>query len=254
MNKEQIQEPKISVIIANFNHKQYIEQAVKSIIGQTYKNLEIIIVDDCSNDGSGEFIQELTKLDPRIIEPLLLPKNMGKWFALNQGIEKRASGQLIALQDADDMSCPQRLEWQVKTLQKMNSFHNLCGFQNCSSQEEMDKAAFLRVGVEGPTESDVMGHEQVVQLVYQGFKTPGINHYYTGQFETHGASTLFYRQLWDHGLKFMPGNMGLRCQRAEDSDHNTKVTLLLQKTSILKAPFYVYRRGTTTNPAFLEQK
>ena len=73
-----------------------------------------------------------------------------------------------------------------------------------------------------------------------------------GQFETHGASSLFYRQLWEHGMKFMPGNMGLRCQRAEDSDHNTKLTLLLQKTSVLKAPFYCYRRNTSTNPAFLE--
>jgi len=246
------QDPKISVIIANFNHKQYIEQAVKSVINQTYKNLEIIIVDDCSNDGSKELIKELPKLDSRIVEPLFLPKNMGKWFALNQAIEKRATGSLITLQDADDSSCPQRIEWQYKTLKKLGSFHNLCGFQNCATQEEVNKAEKLVTNALGPSDSDIISHEQVVQLVYQGFKTPGINHYFMGSYETHGASSLFYRQLWDHGLKFMPGNLGLRCQKAEDSDHNTKITLLLQKTSVLKAPFYVYRRGTSTNPAFRE--
>jgi glycosyltransferase involved in cell wall biosynthesis len=247
-------EPKISVIVANFNHKPYIEQAVKSIINQTYKNLEIIIVDDCSNDGSREVINELVKLDNRILEPIFLPKNMGKWFALNQGIEKRASGQYITTQDADDASCPQRLEWQYKTMNMMGSYHNLCGFQNCSTQKEMDDAVALVAQASGPTMTDIIPHEQVVELVYKGFKTPGINHYFMGSYETHGASALFYKQLWDHGLKFMPGNLGLRCQVAEDSDMNTKLTLLLQKTSVVKVPFYCYRRGTTTNPAFTEQK
>jgi hypothetical protein len=53
-------------------------------------------------------------------------------------------------------------------------------------------------------------------------------------------------------MKFLPGNMGLRVQRAEDSDFNTKMTLLLQKTSIVMEPLYFYRRNTSTNPAWLE--
>lgn len=246
-------QPKISVIVANFNHAQFIEQAVKSILDQTYENTEVIIVDDCSNDNSREVIEKLAKLDERIVEPIFLPSNKGKWFALNHGIANRATGELVTTQDADDASCLQRLEWQVKTLQKMKSYHTLCGFANCGSQEEIDKAQALLVDSDGPTDSDIMPHTAVVQNVYTGFKTPGINHYYMGpDFETHGASALFYKQLWDHGMKFMPGNMGLRCQKAEDSDFNTKMTLLLQRTSVLKMPFYCYRRGTTTNPAFLE--
>lgn len=247
-------EPKISVIVANYNHAQFIEQAVKSILNQTYKNVEIIIVDDCSIDNSRDVITKLEKLDDRIVEPLFLPSNRGKWFALNHAIAHRATGDLVTTQDADDASCPQRLEWQVKTLKMMNSYHTLCGFANCGSQEEMETAEALQVDADGPTESDIMPHTAVVQNVYTGFKTQGINHYFVGPgFETHGASALFYKQLWDHGMKFMPGNMGLRCQRAEDSDFNTKMTLLLQRTSVLKMPFYCYRRGTTTNPAYLEE-
>lgn len=245
--------PKISVIVANFNHAQYIEQAVNSILNQTYKNVEVIIVDDCSNDNSKDVITELAKKDERIVDPIFLPSNRGKWFALNHGIATKATGELVTTQDADDASCPQRLEWQVKTLQKMKSYHTLCGFANCGSQEEMERAAALVVDSDGPTDSDIMPHSVVVQNVYTGFKTSGINHYFVGpNFETHGASALFYKQLWDHGMKFMPGNLGLRCQKAEDSDFNTKVTLLLQRTSVLKMPFYCYRRGTTTNPAYLE--
>lgn len=246
-------EPKISVVVANFNHAPYIEQAVKSILNQTYTNLEIIIVDDCSNDNSRDVINKLVKLDNRILQPIFLPQNRGKWFALNHGIEKRATGDLVTTQDADDASSPQRLEWQVKTLQMMKSYHTLCGFHNCGDQAQMEKAESFVVDAEGPTESDIMPHGMVVQNVFQGFKANGINHYYVGQFETHGASALFYKQLWDHGMKFLPGNMGLRCQRAEDSDFNTKMTLLLQRTSVLKMPFYCYRRGTTTNPAYLEE-
>lgn len=247
-------EQKISVLVANFNHKQYIKQAVVSILNQTYENFEIIIIDDKSNDGSVDIINDLVKLDKRIVEPIFLPQNKGKWFALNRGISNRATGVLLTCQDADDTSCKQRLEFQYKTLIKNSSYHNLCGFNNCSSQEEIDKATSMVIDVEEPNISDVIPHQMVTQNVHIGFKTNGINHYYVGaNFETHGASALFYKQFWDYGMKFMPGNLGLRCQKAEDSDMNTKLTLLLQKTSVLKMPLYNYRRGTTTNPAFLEQ-
>jgi len=246
-------EPKVSVLVANFNHAKYIKQSVISILEQTYENFEIIIVDDCSNDNSKDIINELAKLDDRILEPIFLPQNRGKWFALNHGIERKAIGKLITCQDADDSSCKQRLEFQVKTLEQMKSYHTLCGFHNCNSQDEINEAGKYIVDASGPTISDIIPHSMVTQNVYKGFHTNGINHYYMGpDFETHGASALFYKQLWDHGMKFMPGNMGLRCQRAEDSDMNTKLTLLLQKTSVLKMPLYNYRRGTTTNGAFLE--
>lgn len=245
--------PKISVIVANFNHEKFIEQAVKSILNQTYDNFEIIIVDDASTDNSKDVINDLVKLDSRIVEPIFIEKNTGKWNALNQGIAKRASGQLVTTQDADDASVKQRLELQLLTLQKMKSFHTLCGFHNCGSQEEMERAEQTLIDQNQLTEDLFVPHAEVVKAVFTGHKTPGINHYYTGNFEVHGASALFYRQHWEHGMKFMPGNMGLRCQKAEDSDFNSKLTLLLQRTSIIKLPLYCYRRGTTTNPAYLEE-
>ncbi len=248
-------EKSVSVIVTNYNHKQYIRQALDSIQKQTYKNIaEIIIVDDGSTDGSQELIKEIEnhalQHNSRFpIKVILLSENKGKWNALNTGI-REAKGDLITLQDADDVSCAQRIERQMIVLETTNTLHNLCGFFHCYSQEDVDNNKISVV----PEKSlpPIMSSVEVTRFVFLGRKTPGINHYYTGPFEVHGATCLFYRQLWEHGMKFLPGNMGLRCQRAEDSDFNTKCTLLLQKTSLLLEKHYCYRRGTTTNGAFLE--
>jgi hypothetical protein len=135
-------------------------------------------------------------------------------------------------------------------MRKLGSLHNLCGFKHCWNDE--DVKAHL-VTTYDPSVSTILQHNEVVSQVYRGYNTEGINHYFVGpDYEAHGATSMFYKELWTHGMKFMPGNMGLRCQRAEDSDHNTKLTLLLQKTSVLCEPLYCYRRNTSTNGAYLE--
>ena len=242
--------PEISVIVTNFNHSKYIEQAIESIQDQTFGDTEIIVVDDCSTDGSKEIIVAMAGEDDRI-RPVFLPENRGKWNALNTGI-RGAKSPIITLQDADDASVKDRLTRQWQVLKDEKSYHNLCGFAHCYNDTDMADALQLDaakcfVGY------DIMDHAAVTKAVHLGHKTEGINHYFVGQdYEVHGASTMFYKQLWDHGMKFLPGNMGLRCQKAEDSDHNTKLTLLLQKTSVLKEPLYAYRRGTSTNSAYRE--
>lgn len=242
--------PVISVIVTNYNHAVYIKTSVESMICQTKSDIEIIIVDDCSTDNSKEVIEELVKLDDRIQTPIFLKENKGKWFALNTAIAT-ARGKLITLSDADDASVPERLERQHQVLMDQGSFHNMCGFTHCSSPEQMHVAQQWKAT---PLGYDTLDHKTVVDLVMLGRKTHGINHYFVGRdYEVHGASSLFYKQLWEHGMKFLPGGLGLRCQKAEDSDHNTKMTLLLQKTSVLKEPLYCYRRGTSTNPAWLEE-
>lgn len=241
---------KISVILTNYNHLKYIETAIDSIQNQSYSNIELILVDDCSTDGSREKIKELEKKKFKFsLNTIFLEQNKGKWNALNVAI-KQASGELITLQDADDASSPYRIELQYEVMQQMKSYHNLCGFVHCYTEDDIQKYKNTNKIIN----PKVMDHSTVTKFVHLGFKTPGINHYFVGpNFEAHGASCLFYKQLWENGMKFLPGNMGLRVQRAEDSDFNTKMTLLLQKTSIVMEPLYFYRRNTSTNPAWLEE-
>ncbi len=93
---------KISVIVPAYNVEKYIGKCVRSIIRQTYKNIEIIIVDDGSTDKTGKICDELAKIDERII--VIHQENQGLSQARNNGI-KAATGEIISLVDGDDIVC-----------------------------------------------------------------------------------------------------------------------------------------------------
>lgn len=97
----------ISVIIPVYNVKNYLERCVNSILSQSYKKLEIILVDDGSTDGSGKLCDEIAKKDLRIV--VLHKNNGGLSEARNYGIE-RAKGEYISFVDSDDWIAPTMIE------------------------------------------------------------------------------------------------------------------------------------------------
>jgi glycosyltransferase involved in cell wall biosynthesis len=101
--------PKITVLMPVYNCENYILEAVKSILQQTYTNFEFLIIDDCSTDKTVEIIKSLN--DDRI-QLIQKPKNTGYTNSLNFGIQI-AKGEYIARMDGDDISLPMRLEKQV---------------------------------------------------------------------------------------------------------------------------------------------
>ena len=103
----------VSVIMCNYNTpEEYLRTAIESILNQTYSNLEFIIVDDCSTDGSTEIIKSYT--DSRIV--LLENKdNLGLTKSLNIALNQ-SNGEYIARMDSDDYSFPHRIEKQVAYL------------------------------------------------------------------------------------------------------------------------------------------
>ncbi len=90
---------KVSVVIPVYNAKDYIEKCVTSILNQTYKNIECILIDDGSTDGSDIVCDKLEELDSRII--VRHKKNGGTASARNMGIEL-SNGEYISFIDADD--------------------------------------------------------------------------------------------------------------------------------------------------------
>ena len=106
--------PTVSVIMATYNDFATLEDAIKSIVNQTFGNFEFIIVDDGSTDGSSEIIERWSKQDNRI-RVIIQSQNTGLTLALNNALEV-ARGKYIARQDADDVSLPERLSMQVKSL------------------------------------------------------------------------------------------------------------------------------------------
>ena len=112
--------PLISIITPAYNAGKYISETIDSVINQTYKNWELILVDDCSVDNTSEIIKEYRQKDSRI-KYFKLDKNSGvAGIPRNFGIEK-AKGNFIAFIDADDIWLPEKLEKQMQFMQQTNA-------------------------------------------------------------------------------------------------------------------------------------
>lgn len=108
---------KISVIIPFYNSKNFIIRALRSVIKQSYRNIEIILVNDKSTDGSYELVKKYKKIDSRI--KIISTKKNSRTVSKprNLGI-KISSGEYIAFLDADDWWHEKKLEVQMKSIGK----------------------------------------------------------------------------------------------------------------------------------------
>lgn len=104
----------ITVLIPTYNCEQYVHDAVKSILDQTYANFECIIIDDCSTDSTVDIIKAF---DDTRIKLIVKPENSGYTNSLNYGLTI-AKGQYIARMDGDDISLSHRFEKQIEVLEQ----------------------------------------------------------------------------------------------------------------------------------------
>jgi len=108
--------PLVSVVMPVYNREKYVAHAIESILGQTFTDFELIIVDDGSRDRSPEIIREYERRDDRV-RFLRQGCNMGVASARNCGIDD-AGGEFLAFMDSDDVSLPTRLEQQLHFLKQ----------------------------------------------------------------------------------------------------------------------------------------
>jgi len=113
---------KISVIIPTYNREKLISKSIKSVLNQTYKKFEIIIIDDGSTDNTKK---EIGKIKDRRIKYIKLPKKTGASNARNVGI-KAATGDYITFQDSDDILHHNKLQKQIKNIIKNKSNFDFC--------------------------------------------------------------------------------------------------------------------------------
>lgn len=106
---------KVTVLMSVYNGEKYLPQSIESILRQTYKNFEFIIIDDNSSDKTSFLLQEYASLHEKI-KLIKNEKKIGLTKSLNIGLNK-AKGKYIARQDHDDISLPERLEKEVKYLE-----------------------------------------------------------------------------------------------------------------------------------------
>lgn len=150
-----INQEKITVLCTVYNGVKYFDRAIPSILSQTYRNFDFIIVNDGSDDDTLQMLNEVAKNDSRI--KIFSPGRLGRSGALNYGIDI-AQTELIAFQDFDDISYPERLEKQVIFMQANLRVAWSCGYSYAVN--DFRKTSVLR-------ELPLKHHDIVKEMVYQ---------------------------------------------------------------------------------------
>ena len=137
----------VSVIIPAYNAEKFLSKTLESVLSQTYKNIEVLVIDDGSQDKTAEMVQSIAQKDSRVV--LLQQENSGVAVARNLGINN-SKGEFIAPIDADDIWYPQNLEKQVQCMQQADSSVGLVYSWSADINEE-DKltGGFRAAKIEG---------------------------------------------------------------------------------------------------------
>lgn len=114
MDRQITDGPKVSVILPAFKAEEGVRVAIESILSQTWQNIELLAVDDCSPDRTAAVIQEYAAKDERV-KLLTTPENSGPYIARNIALQ-HATGEYITINDADDWSHREKIERQVTHL------------------------------------------------------------------------------------------------------------------------------------------
>ncbi|MCM8756456.1 MAG: glycosyltransferase family 2 protein, partial [Candidatus Omnitrophica bacterium] len=139
LNKRQ-RSPLVSVVIPTYNRAYSLKRAIESVINQTYKNLEIIIIDDGSSDNTEEIVSDFK--DPRI-QYIHHLQNRGISSARNTGI-KNSKGDLIAFLDSDDEYFPQKIEKNVEVFLNCSARIGLVSSNHWVIREEGKKLGIVK--------------------------------------------------------------------------------------------------------------
>lgn len=152
---------KVSVIMPNYNGEKFLAETIESVLSQTYTDWELLVVDDCSTDGSAELIRSYAQRDGRI-KLFVQEKNLGAAAARNRALGE-ASGKWIAFLDSDDVWYPQKLERQI-------SFMNQNGYAfSYTRYEQIDENSKpLGVEITGPK---AVGKRKMFRYCYPGCLT-----------------------------------------------------------------------------------
>lgn len=143
----------ISVIVPVYNVEKYIEKCINSIRHQTYKELQIILVDDGSTDDSGALCEKVAEQDVRII--VVHQSNGGLSAARNTGII-HATGEYLAFIDSDDYIHPQMMEVLLNNMKIADADLSVCNFKRVSEEENPTLDDVIGKGYEIYTGKEVM--------------------------------------------------------------------------------------------------
>jgi len=178
IDKRKIKKPLISVIFSYYNNQITIKKSFKSILTQTFKNFEIIIISDGSDDKSNSIIKKLIQNKKNILF-LRSKTNVGLTKSLNHCL-RFARGKYIARHDADDYSHKKRFYFQIKTLSKNKNIHvlgtNAIHLQNDNKKLIKMPSDDFQIKLELPKKNSII-HSSVIILKKTLKKNKYNNHF-----------------------------------------------------------------------------
>lgn len=147
---------KVSIIVPVYNVEKYVKRCIESIIHQSYKNIEIIVVNDGSNDGSKKICEEACKKDNRII--YLEKENGGLSSARNYGL-KYMTGEYVFFVDSDDWIESDTIEYLVTKLEENGADMSICGVYDVKGEERITRYAKEEIVVTNYQALDLLSND-----------------------------------------------------------------------------------------------
>lgn len=209
--------PTISVIVPIYKVEPYLRQCVDSILGQTFRDFELILVDDGSPDGCPAICDEYAKMDSRV--KVIHKENGGLSSARNVGLDV-AKGEYIAFVDSDDWIHLEYLEQLMNAIQSQNADMSVC---NIIPSYPPDYTGWKR-------KVSVLEYEKLTQQQMADRLTEKANWFYVVAW-----NKLYRRGIWDR-LRFPEGFIH------EDEAVIHRVIRSCQKIAVIPEPLYYYRQ------------
>jgi len=207
----------VSVIIPVYNVEPYLKESIESVLNQTYENLEIIIIDDGSTDGSGRVCDEYAKQDERII--VIHQDNRGLSAARNTGLDLM-TGDIVAFLDSDDSYHPDFVETMLNVMIADKADIVICEYKICDSLSSLSIECKGRIR---PLPGGYYDHISSLQALAEG------------RINISAWNKLYRRKLWN-GIRFPVGYI------YEDNATLFRIFDLSRSASIINKPLYYYRK------------
>ncbi|VEG71540.1 hyaluronan synthase [[Pasteurella] aerogenes] len=213
----------ISIVIPVYNVKDYLEKCFESVINQTYKNIEVILVNDGSTDGSGELCDDLALKDPRVV--VYHKENGGLSSARNLGIDK-AKGNYIGFIDSDDYIDLDMYDLLYRNIKNDNADIAMCGLYNIHATAQQSQEKNIQHFVVEP--------ERAIQIVLDAKLT-----------SVTAVNKLYKKELFND-LKYEVG------RTSEDAFIIVKLLDKCNRISITneRKYYYFHRTGSITKQSF----
>ena len=211
-----VDELKISIVVPVYNVRQYLSESLDSVINQTYTNLEIIVVDDGSTDGSDKICDEYSVKDSRI--NVIHQENKGLSGARNAGLDIM-TGEVVAFLDSDDTFHPEMIQRMVETMQHYDADVVICRYSSCRTNGKMPYSK--------------INSDNATSIVYD--RRESLRALLSGTIDWYAWNKVYRRECFE-SIRYPQG------QVYEDIVTTYEILNASQKVAVIEEPLIMYRR------------